>query len=87
MHMSRKVVEIKGDNNIAHTVVLDNGQEIKADLLLLGAGVFPSTQFLKGSGLEMDNWGGIICDPFLKSNKQNVFSAGDAASFPYWPTG
>ena len=51
MHMSRKVVEIKGDNNRAHTVVLDDGSEIKADLLLLGAGVFPSTHFLKGSGL------------------------------------
>lgn len=41
--MSKKVIDIKGDNNIAHNVVLDDGTEIKADMLLLGAGVFPST--------------------------------------------
>eukprot|EP00347_Sterkiella_histriomuscorum_P005841 403355065 len=87
MHMSKKVVEIRGENNKAHSVVLDDGTIIQADLLLLGAGVFPATQFLKGSGLEMDNWGGIICDPFLKTSVEDIFSAGDSASFPYWPTG
>lgn len=63
--MSRKVIDIQGDGKNAHTVVLDDGTKIKADLLLLGAGVFPSTKFLADSGLVMDNWGGIICDPFL----------------------
>lgn len=87
MHMNRKVVEIKGDDNIAHTVVLDDGTEIKADLLLIGAGVFPSTQFLKDSGISMNNWGGILCDPFLQTSAQDVYSAGDSAAFPYWPTG
>jgi NAD(P)H-nitrite reductase large subunit len=65
MHMSRKVVDIQGYGKNAHTVVLDDGTKIPADLLLLGAGVFPSTKFLQGSGIDMDNWGGIICDPFL----------------------
>lgn len=46
MHMSRKVVEILGDGKNAHTVVLDDGTKIQTDLMLLGAGVFPSTKFL-----------------------------------------
>lgn len=49
LHMNKKVVDIKGDGKIAHTVILDDGTEIKADLLLLGAGVFPSTKFLQNS--------------------------------------
>lgn len=85
--MSRKVVDIKGDGKIAHTVVLDDGTEIKADLLLLGAGVFPSTKFLQGSEIKMDNWGGILCDPFLQTSISDIYAAGDSASFPYWHTG
>ena len=46
LHMSKKVVDIKGDGKNASAVVLDDGTEIKADLVLVGAGVFPSTKFL-----------------------------------------
>ncbi len=67
--------------------MLDDGTRLKADLLLLGAGVFPATKFLADSGLQMDNWGGIICDPFLQTSQPDVYSAGDSASFPYWHTG
>jgi len=31
--------------------------------------------------------GGFEVDAFLKTNKPNVFAAGDCASFPYWFTG
>jgi len=65
MHMSRKVVKIDGDGTNANKVILDDGTEIDCDLILIGAGVFPSTSFLKESGVEMDRFGGIICDPFL----------------------
>jgi NAD(P)H-nitrite reductase large subunit len=45
------VSEIKGDGKNAHTVVLDDGTELKTDLVLVGAGVLPATKFLEGSGI------------------------------------
>ena len=54
IHSNRKVVEIKGDGNIANSVVLDDGTEIGADLILVGAGVLPATKFLEGSGIKTD---------------------------------
>jgi NAD(P)H-nitrite reductase large subunit len=54
MHMSRKFTEIKGSDGKASAVVLDDGTEIEADLVLLGIGVLPSTKFLQGSGIELD---------------------------------
>lgn len=27
------------------------------------------------------------CDPFLQTNKNGVYVAGDIANYPYWPTG
>lgn len=86
-HMGRKVVEIKGSGDEAKSVVLDDGTEIPADLVLVGAGVLPATKFLEGSGIEVDKWGGIICDPFLQTSAPDVFAAGDVASYPYWMTG
>ena len=67
--------------------MLDDGTKIPADLLLLGAGVFPSTKFLEGSDIQRDNWGGIICDPYLQSSVSDIYAAGDSASFPYWHSG
>ena len=87
MHMSRKFTEIKGSDGKASAVVLDDGTEIEADLVLLGIGVLPSTKFLQGSGIELDQSGGIICDPFLQTSAKDVFAAGDVASYPYWVTG
>jgi NADPH-dependent 2,4-dienoyl-CoA reductase/sulfur reductase-like enzyme len=55
--------------------------------MIVGCGVRPSTEFLKDSGIEIDNDGGIVCDAFLRTNDKDVFVAGDVASYPYWPTG
>ncbi len=54
LHATRRVSEIKGDNNTASTVVLDDGTVLQADLVLVGAGVLPATKFLEGSGIALD---------------------------------
>ena len=68
LHMGHKVTEIKGEGENATSVILDDGTEIEADLILVGAGVLPATKFLEGSGIQVDQWGGIICDPFLQTS-------------------
>ena len=87
MHMGRKFTEIKGTNGKATAVVLDDGTEIETDLVLLGIGVLPATKFLQGSGVELDQMGGVLCDPFLQTSAKDVYAAGDVASYPYWATG
>jgi NADPH-dependent 2,4-dienoyl-CoA reductase/sulfur reductase-like enzyme len=87
LHPGRRVAEIKGDGKNATQVVLDDGTKVDADLVLVGAGVLPSTKFLQGSGLELDRMGGVVVDPFLQSNVKDVFAAGDIATYPYWITG
>ena len=87
LHPGRRVAEIKGNGTTATTVVLDNGTELTADLILVGAGVLPATKFLQGSGITMDQMGGVVVDPYLQTNVKDVFAAGDIASYPYWVTG
>lgn len=74
------------DGNVK-SVVLKDGSELAADLVVVGAGVRPTTQYLKGSNVELDKFGGVVCDPFLQTSVKDVYAAGDIASYPYWPTG
>ncbi len=67
-HMSSKVERIvpREDNpNLAGGVVV-NGNTIPADLIIMGVGVAPATEFLKGSGIEVEKNGGIRVDEYLR---------------------
>lgn len=65
-------------------VVLENGYEIEADLVIVGAGTIPNNELAIKAGLEIDVNGGIKVDPFMKTSDNNIFAAGDIASFPSW---
>ena len=78
---------LKDDDGKVKGVVLGDGRTLEADMVILATGVRPNTKYLEGSGIELAQDGGIICDPFLETNVKNVFAAGDVASYPYWPTG
>lgn len=81
-------LKYKGDKNgNVTTVVMDNGYELPADLVIVGAGAIPNTELAKEAGLEMDVNGGVKLNPFLQSSDNDIFAAGDIASFPLWHTG
>jgi len=52
--MKKMVTELKGSNGKVTHVVLNDGTELKADLVIVGAGVVPSTSFLQNIGLSLD---------------------------------
>jgi len=61
-------------------VALDNGETVPAKLVVVAAGVRSNTDFLEGSGVELDN--GIVVDDHLKSSVDTVYAAGDCARGP-----
>ncbi|XP_071789425.1 apoptosis-inducing factor 3-like [Asterias amurensis] len=63
-------------------VVLKNGETLPADICIMGVGVRPSTGFLKESEISLNTKGAVIVDKFLRTNKPNVFAAGDIAQVP-----
>ena len=75
------------DGKTVKSVTLSDGQELPADVVILGTGVRPNTEWLRNSGVEIGKDGGLICDPFMQTNKPGIYAAGDIASVPYWPTG
>ena len=73
------VAEVRGENGQVSTVVLSDGSELPADLVVVGIGSRPATDWLDGSGVEVDN--GVICDEAGRTSAPNVWALGDVASW------
>ncbi|MDG1368209.1 MAG: FAD/NAD(P)-binding oxidoreductase, partial [Acidimicrobiales bacterium] len=71
-------LETGGDGRVAK-VVLRDGAEIDADIVVIGIGVTPNTEWLEGSGLTLDN--GVVCDATLLA-APGVTAAGDITRWP-----
>ncbi|XVQ13452.1 NAD(P)/FAD-dependent oxidoreductase [Spirillospora sp. CA-255316] len=59
-------------------VVTSGGQEIPADVVIVGVGVRPNTELAEGAGLEVSD--GVLVDQSLRTSDPDVFAAGDVAS-------
>src|SRR5689334_13074051 len=60
-------------------VTLDNGEQIETDMVVVGVGVRPVTQFI--DGVELDQKGAVVVDSSLRA-ADGLYAAGDIASFP-----
>lgn len=88
IHHNARLAEIQGDaEGKVTSITLSDGTTLQADLVILGTGVKPRTDFLKESGLQMAEDGSLIVDPFLQTSNVDIFAAGDNATYSYWPTG
>ncbi len=81
--LGRKVTRLQGEGRVSE-VVLDNGERLPANLVLVGIGVRPATDFLQGVPVNPD--GSVTVDKHL-SLADGLYAAGDIARFPDWRTG
>ncbi len=65
----------------AGSVTTGSGRTIEADVVVAGLGLEPATDLATAAGLEVDN--GIVVDELGRvAGREDVFAAGDVASFP-----
>ena len=57
-----------------------SGRSLPCELVVAAIGVAPATQFLEGSGIELEE-GRVIFDELLRTSAPGVFAAGDVTSF------
>jgi NADPH-dependent 2,4-dienoyl-CoA reductase/sulfur reductase-like enzyme len=59
----------------AGAVLIDGGWHEPADVIVVGIGVTPATEWLEGSGLTLQD--GLVCHPHLNTGAPLVYGAGD----------
>jgi 3-phenylpropionate/trans-cinnamate dioxygenase ferredoxin reductase component len=60
-------------------VALTDGSELDTDLVVVGIGSRPATDWLEGSGVKVDN--GVVCDRVGRTGAPHVWALGDVASW------
>ena len=87
------VAEIVG-KSLTEGVVLDDGERIACDLVVMAIGVLPRTELVLNTEIKMNR--GIIVDRYMATNYPGVYSCGDVAEaydfvyganrlVPIWP--
>lgn len=62
----------------ATSVVLADGSEIPADVVITATGVVPDVKLAEAAGLSLGNSGGILVDDRQQTSDPNIFAVGDA---------
>ena len=72
--------EIIGRDGKVVGVKTRTGDTIDCEIVVIAIGVRPQTDWLKDTGLAVDDRGGLIVDEFQETNIPDIFAAGDCTS-------
>ena len=73
------VAEVRGSDGRVSEVRLSDDSLLPADLVVVGIGSRPATDWLVGSGVALDN--GVVCDEVGRASEEHVWALGDVASW------
>ncbi len=68
------------EGNPVSQVVLDSGETIPADFVVIGIGLIANTELASEAGLAVDN--GIVVDEFARTSDPDIVAAGDCTNHP-----
>jgi NADPH-dependent 2,4-dienoyl-CoA reductase/sulfur reductase-like enzyme/nitrite reductase/ring-hydroxylating ferredoxin subunit len=79
-HLSRRIARWDG-----HVAMLDDGTEVKGDIVVAGIGVRPRTELAEEAGLDLADkadGGGVKVDTHLRTSDPSIHAIGDIAQVP-----
>ena len=72
------VKEILGDKKTT-AVLLNNGEKLETDAVILSIGYRPNTELAKESDIEINEMGFIKVDEYMRTDNPDIFAVGDCA--------
>jgi CoA-dependent NAD(P)H sulfur oxidoreductase len=75
----KKVVGFRGSGRV-EKVILEGGDTVDADCVILSIGVVPNSELAAGAGLELGERNAIKTDRFQKTSDPDIFAAGDCST-------
>jgi 3-phenylpropionate/trans-cinnamate dioxygenase ferredoxin reductase subunit len=77
VRLGTAATEFRGTGHVT-AVVTDDGDQIPADVVIVGVGARPNTELAEQAGLAVDN--GVLVDAALRTDDPDVYAAGDVAN-------
>ncbi|MGB3613427.1 MAG: FAD-dependent oxidoreductase [Elainellaceae cyanobacterium] len=82
--LGTKLAQVKGTGHV-ESVVAENGLSFPAELVVMGIGVQPATDYIQQLELDSEDKS-VPVDEYLNAG-YSLYAAGDIATFPDWRTG
>lgn len=73
------VTGFEGDGHVQH-VLCNDGNTLKADVVIIGIGIIPNVELAEAAGISTDN--GIVVDALTRTSAPNVYAVGDCSNHP-----
>lgn len=70
---NRGAVEFKNDQ-----ILLDNGESLQSDLMILSVGIQPETSLAKSAGIKLGLRNAILVDEHYETSVEDIYAVGDA---------
>jgi 3-phenylpropionate/trans-cinnamate dioxygenase ferredoxin reductase subunit len=84
LRLGEGVAALRGNGRVEE-VLTTSGARIACALVVAGLGVRPADDWLRSSGLALDD--GVRVDAYCETSAPGIFAAGDVARWPYQPAG
>lgn len=75
--LNTKIASLEGKKKKITNILLESGETIAADMVIVGIGVVPNEELAAEAGIHCDN--GIVVDEFLQTSAPNIYAIGDCA--------
>ncbi len=79
LRLSTGVQSINGKRRVK-SVTTSAGDDLPADLVVIGVGIVPNTELASAAGLEVDN--GIVVDDHCRTSDPDIYAVGDCTLHP-----
>jgi len=78
--LGRGIRAVQETEGRASGVEIEDGRQLKADVVVVATGVEPNTRLAKGAGIPVGR--GILVDLFLQTGTPDIYAAGDVVEMP-----
>ncbi len=76
---STSVKEFIGSDGFVKKAVLNNGEILDTQIVVIGAGIKPNSEIASRAGIELGRTGAIAVNQKMETNTPSIYSAGDCA--------
>ncbi|RXK89236.1 pyridine nucleotide-disulfide oxidoreductase [Chlorobaculum sp. 24CR] len=73
-----KLKKLEGQERVSK-VILESGEQIDADLVILATGYAPNVELARAAGIKINELGAIRVDEYMRTEDKNIFAVGDCA--------